>query len=202
MNKRLGRIGSLIVTGAVLGFAVCLAVSFDFGSFLICMLLALGFIMMTAGFAAESGDDARAASITAMAFACVYAVLVLIVYFTQTTVVHLQLPTDREAVYLDFSRSGLMFYLDLLGYGLMALSTFFTGLTVRAKSKADRWLKALLLLHGAFFPGCFLLPMLGVFPPVAAGEMGAGGTVALLFWCAYFLPVGALAYRHFGTKRN
>ena len=65
-----------------------------------------------------------------------------------------------------------------------------------------RWLKALLLLHGAFFPGCFLLPMLGVFPPVAAGEMGAGGTVALLFWCAYFLPVGALAYRHFGTKRN
>lgn len=197
MNKRLASIGALIVTGTVLGFAVCLAISFDFGSFLICMPLALGFIMMTAGFAAESGEDARVASVTAVAFACVYAVLVLIVYFTQTTVVHLQLLTDREAVFLDFSRSGLMFYLDLLGYGLMALSTFFTGLTVRVKSKADKWLKALLLLHGAFFPGCFLMPILGLFMPVEAGAMGSGGAVALLFWCAYFLPVGILAYKHF-----
>ena len=202
MNKRLAQAGSLIVTGTVLGFAVCLAISCDFGSYLLCMFLALGFIMMTAGFAAECKEDARAAAMTGLAFACVYAVLVLIVYFTQTTVVHLRLLTDREAVFLDFSRSGLMFYLDLLGYGLMALSTFFTGLTITPKTRADKVLKALMLLHGAFFPGCFLMPILGLFMPVEAGAMSQGGVAALLVWCAYFLPVGVLAYRHFSRDKD
>lgn len=114
-----------------------------------------------------------------------YAVFILMVYFAQTTVVHLNLLNDREAVFLDFSRSGLMFYYDLLGYGLMALSTFFTGLTVTVKDKADRWLKSLLIVHGLFFFSCFFLPILGVFQPVEAGALGKGG---------------ALAYRHFGRK--
>ena len=50
--------------------------------------------------------------------------------------------------------------------------------------------------HGAFFPGCFFLPMTGMFTGMAE-EGGSGGTVALLCWCAYFLPIGILAYRHF-----
>ncbi len=32
---------------------------------------------------------------------------------------------------------------------------------------------------------------------MADGESGNGGIIALLFWCAYFIPVGVLAYRHF-----
>lgn len=39
-----------------------------------------------------------------------------------------------------------------LGYGMMALSTFFIGLSIRAGRRSDRWLKAPLLLHGFFFP--------------------------------------------------
>jgi hypothetical protein len=183
-------------------FAVCEVISFHFGSFFICMFLAFGFIMMTASFAYESESDSKVAAIIAMAFSCVYAVLVLVVYFAQTTVVHLNLLNEREAVFLDFSRSGLIFYYDLLGYGLMALSTFFIGLSVKVKDKADKWLKVLLMIHGVFFLGCFFMPILGVFKPVEAGEMGIGGTIALIIWCIYFLPIGVLAYRHFSKSEN
>lgn len=202
MNKKLAQIGSLIVTITVFIFAVCMIVACDFGSFLICMFLAFGFIMMTAGFVQESDSNSKTASIIAMAFACIYAVFVLLVYFAQTTVVNLGLLTDREAVFLDFNRSGLIFYYDLLGYGLMALSTFFTGLTIKAEDKADKWLKILLLVHGVFFLTCFFMPILGIFKPVEAGEMGNGGVIALIIWCIYFLPIGLLSFRHFSKSKN
>lgn len=202
MNKKLAQIGSLIVTITVFLFLICQVFTYDFGSFFICMFLAFGFVMMTAGFVWESESDSKVAAIIAMAFACLYSVFILIVYFAQTTVVHLGLLTDREGVFLDFSRSGLIFYYDLLGYGLMALSTFFTGLTIKSEDKADKCLKVLLLVHGVFFFCCFFMPILGVFKPVEAGEMGIGGVIALIFWCIYFLPIGILSFRHFSKSKK
>ena len=32
--------------------------------------------------------------------------------------------------------------------------------------------------------------------------MASGGTIALLGWCAYFIPIGVLAYRHFQRNLN
>jgi hypothetical protein len=149
MNKKLAKIGSLIVIITVFIFAVCEVISFHFGSFFICMFLAFGFIMMTAGFAYESESDSKVAAIIAM-----------------------------------------------------ALSTFFTGLTVKVKDSSDKWLKALLMIHGVFFLGCFFMPIWGIFKPVEAGEMGMGGAIALIIWCIYFLPIGVLAYRHFSKSEN
>ena len=80
---------------------------------------------------------------------------------------------------------------------MMALSTFFLGLSIKAENKTDKWLKGLMLLHGIFFVGCFVTPMTGAFTAMADGATGNGGTIALLFWCAYFFPIGVLAYRHF-----
>lgn len=71
---------------------------------------------------------------------------------------------------LDYSRGGLFFSYDLLGYGMMALSTFFVGLTIDAKSKADKWLKYLMIIHGVFFFSCFIMPMTGVISSTASGE--------------------------------
>lgn len=51
---------------------------------------------------------------------------------------------------IDFSKGGLIFNYDLLGYGFMALSTFFTGLTIEGRSKADKVLKWLMLIHGIY----------------------------------------------------
>ncbi len=42
------------------------------------------------------------------------------------------------------------FNYDLLGCRMMALSTFFTGLSMKAKNKVDKWLKAIMMIHGVF----------------------------------------------------
>lgn len=197
MDRTIAKVGSFIVVISVLSFAICMLIPFDFGSYLVCMLLAIGYVMMAAGLSCESEGEHRVAATAGMAFAVIYAVLILLVYFAQTTVVWLDTLTDQAARLLDYSRGGLMFSYDLLGYGMMALSTFFLGLTVRGRTSVDRWLKRLMMLHGIFFFGCFILPMTGVFRSMAGGETNIGGVIALEFWCAYFIPIGVLAFVHF-----
>lgn len=202
MNNIIPKIGAGIVSVAVVLFALCLILNVPFGSYLVCMLLPIGYIMMAAGLHYESRENRRVAANTGMAFAVVYAVLIFLVYFAQTTSVRSGGLSEQAQLILDFQRGGLMFNYDLLGYGMMALSTFFLGLSVQADSRADKWLKALMMLHGGFFFGCFIMPMTGMFVSMADGGTNIGGTVALAIWCVYFLPIGVLAYRHFGKDRN
>lgn len=202
MNRVIARIGALIVSVTVFLFAVCMLISFSFGSYFVCMLLPIGYIMMTAGFCAECDEKHRVAANAGMMFAAVYAVLILIVYFAQTTVVRLDSFDEQLTRILDFSRGGLLFNYDLLGYGFMAISTFFVGLTLVPKTKADKYLRLLLLIHGVFFFGCFIMPMTGVFSSMADGDSGMGGVIALEFWCAYFLPIGILSVYHFKKEKN
>ena len=199
MNKRISRIGAAIVSATVFLFAVCMIVDFLFGSYLVCMLLPIGYIMMAAGFQQECPAERRVAANVGLILAAIYAVLILLVCFAQITSVRLDGLNEPALRILDYQRGGLMFNYDLLGYGMMALSTFFIGLSMKAERRADSWLRGLMLLHGIFFIGCFVMPMTGAFTAMADGEAGNGGTIALLFWCAYFFPIGVLAFRHFGN---
>ena len=52
------------------------------------------------------------------------------------------------------------------------------------------------------FFSCFIMPMNGIFTGMSDGGSSKGGTIALLFWCAHFLPIGVLSYLHFGRKDN
>lgn len=195
MNRTIGMIGSLITALAVLCFAVCMLVQFNFGSYFVCMILALGFLMMIAAFHSECTAQNKVAGNLAMAFAGIYTVLILLVYFAQTTTVRLDSLNNDILQLLDYQRFGLFFCYDLLGYGMMALATFFIGLTVSARSKADRVLKVLLMLHGIFFVSCFIMPMLGVFSSINGADWI--GVLLLEVWCIYFLPVAVLSYLHF-----
>ena len=100
---------------------------------------------------------------------------------------------------LDYKYLGLMFNLDILGYGIMALSTFFIGLAFKANNKIDKALKILLLVHGIFFIGCLIMPMTGMFVKID-NSSSIGGIIALEFWCLYFLPIGILSIIHFYRK--
>ncbi len=202
LNKAVPRIGAAIVAVTVFLFAVCLIVNFTFGSYFVCMLLPIGYIMMAAGFHHESAEDRKAVSVIGMVFAAVYAVLILLVYFAQTTSVHLGGLSEDALGILDFRRGGLIFNYDLLGYGMMAPSTFFIGSSFQADSKEEKWLKRLMMIHGVFFIGCFVMPMTGMFTGMADGETSGGGVIALVCWCVYFLPIGVLAYRHFGRQER
>ena len=200
MNKLIPKIGALIVAVTVFLFAVCLIFGFNFGSYLVCMLLPIGYIMMAAGFHHECREEQRVSANIGLVFSAIYAVLIFLVYFAQTTSVRLEDLNEQAILILDYQRGGLLFNYDLLGYGMMALSTFFIGLSIKADSKSDRWLKYLMMIHGIFFVGCFIMPMTGVFIGMENGKTNIGGVAALIAWCAYFLPIGILAYRHFGKK--
>ncbi len=197
MNQTIAGVGALIVTISVILFAVCMLIPFNFGCYFVCMILPIGYIMMSAGFCNESDEKHRVAANIGMVFAAVYAVLIFLVYFAQTTSVRLD-PLDEQLMkILDYSKGGLFFHYDLLGYGMMALSTFFVGLTIDAKVKADQWLKNLMLGHGVFFFPCFIMPMTGI---LSIGENNIGGVIALECWCAYFSPIGMLSLIHFRKR--
>ena len=158
MNQTIARTGAILVSISVILFAVLLPIS-DAGSCFVCVFLALGYLLMLAGFHNESCEERKVAA-----------------------------------------NAGLLFSYDLLGYGMMALSTFFTGLTIRPKNRRDKWLKCLMMIHGIFF-SCLLLPMTGMFRTTMSGGSGSpGGTLALEFWCAYFLPIGVSSALHFKNE--
>lgn len=180
MNRTIPQIGAAVVTVTVFLFAVCMLVDFSFGSYFVCMLLPLGYMMMAAGFQYESSESRRVPANIGAALGVVYAALVLLVYFAQITSVRLEDLNEQAIRILDFQRGGLLFHYDLLGYGMMALSTFFLGLSICPNSRPDRWLKYLMMVHGVFFISCLILPVTGMFTGMAGGEAGNGGTIALL----------------------
>lgn len=202
MNQKIAKTGAVIVTASILVFAVCMLIPFNFGSYFICMLLPIGYIMMVSGFCNECKPENKVAAYVGMTFAGIYAVFVLLVYFAQTTSVRFEELDGVALRILDYSQGGLFFSYDLLGYGMMALSTFFIGLTIEAETKADKWLKYLLIIHGVFFVGCFIMPMTGVFRSMASRENSMGGVIALEFWCAYFTPIGILSWLHFAKMEQ
>ena len=197
LNKLLSKVGSAIVTVTVFLFALFLIINFSMGSFFVCLILPVGFIMMTAGLHNECEDDRKVASNIGLILAAVYATFIMLVYFSQLTTVKNEQLNEQAANLLEFGKFGLIFNYDLLGYGVMALSTFFTGLSMQPNNKTDKWLKALLMIHGLFFLSCPFMPITGMFAKMSSGGDGIGGRLALVAWCVYFLPVGILSFLHF-----
>ena len=200
LNKLLSKVGSAIVTVTVFLFALFLIINFSMGSFFVCLILPVGFIMMTAGLHNECEDDRKVAANIGLILAAVYSTFIMFVYFTQLTTVKNEQLSEQAAKLLDMGKFGLIFNFDLLGYGLMALSTFFTGLSMKPKNKTDKWLKALLMIHGVFYFSCTFMPITGMFARMSSGGNGIGGRLALVVWCLYFLPIGILSFLHFREK--
>jgi hypothetical protein len=199
MNSIIARIGAITASASIVLFMIFMPI-FDFGSYLVCIFLALGYVMITAGFYEESAPERKTAAAVGLVFSGVYATIILLVYFAQLTSVRLDGLNIEALRILDYQRFGLLFNYDLLGYGMMALSTFFIGLSIKPQTKTDKWLKALLLVHGVFFISCLIAPMLGIFNQ----KPGANwiGILLLEIWCAYFLPVCVLTYLHFKKDRR
>ena len=197
LNKGVSKIGSAIVTVTVFLFAVFLIINFSMGYYFVCLILPIGFIMMTAGLQSECEGDRKVAANIGLTLAAVYCTFIMFVYFTQLTTVHNEQLNEQATNLLKFDRFGLIFNFDLLGYGVMALSTFFTGLSMKPKNKMDKWLRALMMIHGVFYFSCTFMPITGMFVKMSSGGDGIGGRLALVAWCVYFLPIGILSFLHF-----
>ncbi|MDR3278147.1 MAG: hypothetical protein LBT12_05180 [Oscillospiraceae bacterium] len=196
MNRKIGGAAALVNAAAVIGFAAAMLIGSNFMSYLSSIFIALSFVPMMCAFCFYAKPEVKLAGYTAIGFAVMYAATNALVYYTQLTSVRAGGLSEQAAALLDFQRFGLFFNYDMLGYALMSLATFFAGLTVRVKTKTDKRLKALLLIHGVFFIACFPLPMLGLFTPDMEGAAWIG-TAILVFWCVYFIPVGVLSLLHF-----
>ena len=172
MNRKIGMVSSIVSICAVAGFAICMPFVFMFGNYITSMFIAFSFVPMICAFAAQGKPETKTAGNTAMIFAGMYATVILVVYFTQVTTVRLYALNEQAKSLIDFQTFGLFFNYDLLGYCLMAISTFFAGMTINIKTKPDRALKYLLMIHGVFAIGCFIMPMLGVFSRDMQGATG------------------------------
>lgn len=197
MNRKIGLYSAWVNAAAVLAFAVCMLADASFGCYFASMFIALSFVTMMCAFAHAAPPERRTAGYAAVAFAAVYAAIILLVYFAQLTAVRTGGLTEQARALLDFQQMGLFFSYDLLGYALMSLATLFAGLTLRPQTRAERWLRALLCIHGVFFIACLLIPLLGVFQP---GGPAWGGVLVLEVWCAYFCPVSVLSARWFRAR--
>ena len=202
LNKTISKVGSAIVTVTVFLFAIFLIINFSMGSYFVCLILPIGFIMMTAGLHKECEDDCKVAANIGLILAAVYGTFIMLVYFTQLTTVNNEQLNEQAAKLLEFSKFGLIFNYDLLGYSVMALSTFFTGISMKPENKTDKWLRALLMIHGVFYFSCTFMPITGMFAKMSPGGNGIGGRLALVAWCVYFLPVGILSFFHFHSKKR
>ncbi|MBA3072817.1 MAG: hypothetical protein FP831_04430 [Anaerolineae bacterium] len=164
------------------------------------LFISIGYLGVACAFAVQASADRKAAAYLGMALACVYTVFINLVYFTQlTTVLHGSAPV--EVLDAITYRTGTWFFnLDLFGYGIMSLSTFFIGLSLKANTRSEKWLRSLMLVAGVFAISSILMPLLNVFSGEAGASEDIYGVLVLEFWCLYFIPVMVLAAGYF--KKN
>jgi hypothetical protein len=204
-NTKLGKIGAIVTGASVAVFTLAMLVWLATGlhtayvSYFVCIFIAVGYVMFSAALAAPSRDKSLTATgLTGMAFSVIYSVLIIIAYYAMLTTVRMNNTLSGEALsIISYEHLGSLFFnYDLLGYGFMGLSTFFIAFTVTPKGKGDKALRLLLWIHGIFFVSCFFMPMFPIFTTdMASGEFI--GTLVLLVWCAYFLPICILGYQYF-----
>lgn len=129
-----------------------------------------------------------------------YGIFVMLVYYAQITVLIQDDLTSQAAQLLDYKKFGLFFAYDLFGYGMLAISTFFIGLTLAPADKSGKILRMLLLIHGIFSAVC-IIPVMGIFD---AGMVGGDiiGVAVLEVWCLYFMPICVLSYKFFKQQNE
>lgn len=198
MNRKLGFYSAMTVSITTSLFAIGMVIGNDIISYFVCMLLSWGYILLTCSFAVEVPHERKALAYGGIAFACLYGVFINLVYFTQlTTVANKTVPPEVLKILSYQSLGSLMFNFDLFGYGMMSISTFLIGVAIISTNKFDKWLKSLLMIHGIFAPACVIMPMFNIFNSHMGVSGEIIGTIVLLIWCIYFLPIGILSTLHF-----
>ena len=205
MNRKIGFISSIVMCCSIAIFTICLIVALfaqnavtENISYGVCTILSWGWVAAACAYSCHAPKERSAAAKIGVATSVIYSTLISIVYFTQlTTVLHKS--ADKKILQaFSFKAAGSWtFNLDLLGYGLLSISTFFIGLVLLTRNKTDKALKALLTAHGVFSI-CMFVPVL----PLPATNQGNGGTIALICWCLFFLPICVLSILHFKNLKE
>jgi hypothetical protein len=202
MNRKIAIAGSLILCVTTVLFFLLQAASLftenkitAWLSFGVCVFLSWGYVITVIGHSRLCPDDRKIAIDTSKALGVIYSVFICIVYFSQLTVVRQSVLSKDIVNAFSFDYPGSwLFAIDIIGYGIMALSTIFLGLSVERGS--DKVLKFVSLFHG-IFSVCMFMPMTTLFLK-GFGDSGINfGVIALMSWCVIFFPIPFCSYRRF-----
>ena len=196
--RTVGIVSSIATAIVVFVFAVLLIVGFwtdtsDL-SYLVCLILPIFVIGITTSLHLSNDEAKKIFGLLAFIFSILYAAFCMQCYYTQLAVVRnnsLGLPPDMLKVF-SFTPGSTMFSIDMLGYGFLCLSTLIMSLAL-----PKGFLKTMSFIHGLFFIPTWIYPLLS-FPQDAASVSGAsyGGVIALLVWCALYLPIPIASIFH------
>ncbi len=200
MNRKISLISSVTLAISIITFFISLALSFFISnpivgniSYLSCIILSWTYLLTIVGYSRSCTEDKIVAIEAGKIFGIIYTIFVNIVYFAQLTAVQQKVLDISILNSLSFEYPGsLLFSFDLIGYGILAISTFFVGLTIEVKNRNDKILKLLLLFHG-IFAVCIFLPMTSLF--IADNNSGNSGIFALMAWCLIFISIPILFYK-------
>lgn len=197
-NEKIGFYSAIIAGLSTAIFAISMLIdNMLLISFGICMVLSWSYIVLTCAFAAQANQDKKVFAYAGLSFASVYAVFINLVYFTQLTTVNQKAASKDVINALTYTPGSWIFALDIFGYGMMAVSTFFVGLTIFPKNRTDKWLKTMLMLHGLFAIG-IIFPMFNLFNVTAGVDsVNNMGVIVLEGWSLFFIPIMMLAAKHF-----
>lgn len=199
-NEKIGLYSAIVAGLSTVVFALSILVDHILLiSFGICIVLSFSYIILTCAFAAQANQDKKVFAYAGLSFASVYAVFINLVYFTQLTTVNQQAASKDVIDVLTYTPGSWIFSLDIFGYAMMAVSTFFVGLTFFPISRTDKWLKALLTLHGLFAFG-IVTPMLNLFNGPDVDSTNKMGVIVLEIWSLFFIPMMILAAKHFKER--
>jgi hypothetical protein len=199
-NEKIGLYSAIVAGLATAIFAISILVdNILLISFGICIVLSFSYIILTCAFAAQANQDKKVFAYAGLSFASIYAVFINLVYFTQLTTVNQQAASKDVINVLTYTPGSWIFSLDIFGYAMMAVSTFFVGLTILPINRIDKWLKALLTLHGLFAFG-IVIPMLNLFNGTDGDSTNKMGVIVLEIWCLFFIPMMMLAAKYFKER--
>lgn len=199
MNKQVGLYSSLTAAGCILLFFIGLITGQDKLSYASCLVLSWAYVLTVCSFVVYTGKDRQAAVFGSVSIAIIYSVFTNLTYYSQLTTVWHETADPAVISALTMSLGSWLFGFDIMGYGLMGLSTLLLGLSLKPVCRRDRIMKGMLIGHGIFFPICVIMPILNVFK---AGGDETAGILALALWCVYFAPVMILAALHFWSKKD
>lgn len=204
MNRRMGIISSCITAACTILFAISIVARHYPIQYAACLFLSWAYLLTACAFWGEAKTETKPLAFASVAVGVIYSVFTNLVYFSQLATVANGNQNDMFIQSITFTSGRWMFDLDLLGYGLLALSTFLLAFTIHAKNKPDKVMKVMLWIHGLFFVSCVFMPMLGVFKESHEVTNSLGmGDIALFIWCCFFAPImllSALRFRRLPAK--
>ncbi len=199
-----GKVSSLIAGICTVLFALLILLDFTADTimyqFLVCFVLAISYVVAANAISSAADPEMKIWGRLTASFAVMYAVFICFVYYSQLTVVRLDLvPADSLAL-IKMTPGAWLFAVDMLGYTFLALSTVFAAILF-SKKGLERKIRVMMIIHGALgIPTCLFpaLPLFGGEQAVQSANLG--GAFALLGWCVVFAPVCFLLVRYFSLN--